>query len=75
MKTLNIIFSIVLILFWTSPLWAQVFSGPPSFTADVQDNPIDGGLSLLLGAGAIYGTKKIRDYRKGKKNLESEDHK
>lgn len=25
--------------------------------------PIDGGLSLLLAGGAIYGVKKIRDYR------------
>lgn len=25
--------------------------------------PIDGGLSLLLAAGAGYGAKKIRDYR------------
>lgn len=44
--------------------YAQTFSGPPSFTPDVLDNPIDGGLSLLLGAGAAYGAKKLRDHRK-----------
>lgn len=26
--------------------------------------PIDGGLSLLLAAGGVYGLKKIRDARK-----------
>jgi len=28
------------------------------------DVPIDGGLSLLLAAGAAYGDKKFRDGRK-----------
>lgn len=27
------------------------------------DVPIDGGLSLLLAAGAAYGVKKYRDYK------------
>ncbi|MEQ9306254.1 MAG: hypothetical protein RJQ14_20230 [Marinoscillum sp.] len=26
--------------------------------------PIDGGLSLLLAAGGVYGIKKLRDSRK-----------
>jgi len=26
--------------------------------------PIDGGITLLLGAGASYGIKKLRDKRK-----------
>jgi hypothetical protein len=35
------------------------------------DCPIDGGLSLLLAAGAGYGIKKYRDGRKkGKGDLE-----
>jgi hypothetical protein len=34
--------------------------GPP----DPDDVPIDGGLSLLLAAGAAYGVKKYRDGRK-----------
>ena len=37
------------------PLMAQ--GAPPA-------TPIDGGLSLLLAAGGIYGIKKIRDSRK-----------
>ncbi len=32
--------------------------GPP----DPEDIPIDGGLSLLLAAGAAYGIKKCRNY-------------
>ncbi len=31
---------------------------------DPNDVPIDGGLSLLLAAGAAYGVKKYRDGRK-----------
>lgn len=30
--------------------------------------PLDGGLALLLGAGAVYGVKKGYDYRKKKVN-------
>lgn len=30
--------------------------------------PIDGGLGLLLAAGAGYGVKKIRDFRQGIKS-------
>lgn len=33
---------------------------------DPDDTPIDGGISLLLAAGAAYGVKKYRDGRKGK---------
>lgn len=39
------------------PTYAQ--PGAPPAT------PIDGGLSLLLAAGGLYGLKKVRDYRKG----------
>jgi hypothetical protein len=43
--------------------YAQTFGGPPSFGPDVLDNPIDGGLGILLGAGVAYGAKKLRDKR------------
>ena len=33
------------------------------------DAPIDGGASLLVGAGVAYGMKKIRDKKKSKKDL------
>lgn len=29
--------------------------------------PVDGGLSLLLAAGGIYGIKKVRDHRRAGK--------
>jgi hypothetical protein len=73
MKIFKIAFSTTLVLLMSKLLWAQSFAGPPSFVADVQDNPIDGGLSLLLGAGAVYGAKKLRDFRKNKKEHQSED--
>jgi hypothetical protein len=37
---------------------------------DPEDTPIDGGLSLLLAAGAAYGVKKYRD---GKKKGEEQE--
>jgi len=36
---------------------------------EVNDVPIDGGLSLLLAAGVGYGIKKARDNRKAKKDI------
>lgn len=37
---------------------------------DPEDTPIDGGLSLLVAAGAAYGVKKFREVRKGKGDIE-----
>ncbi|MEB3150832.1 MAG: hypothetical protein VKL60_17675 [Sphaerospermopsis sp.] len=31
----------------------------PGFDDDVEDTPIDGGIALLIGAGALLGGKKI----------------
>jgi len=39
---------------------------------DPDDTPIDGGLSLLLAAGAAYGVKKYRDENK-KRQEDGED--
>ena len=39
---------------------------------DPNDVPIDGGLSLLIAAGAAYGVKKYRDGKK--KDEEARDH-
>ncbi len=50
----KIIFAIA-ILFTSTLVMAQP-SAPPA-------TPIDGGLSLLLAAGALFGIKKIRDYK------------
>ena len=59
----NIIMTMLIFFGMSVVALAQNFSGPPAFTLDVLDNPIDGGLGLLLGAGALYGSKKLRDYR------------
>lgn len=63
---------LLIFLFTAVVSFAQTFGGPPSFTPDVLDNPIDGGLGILLGAGAAYGAKKIRDNRKQKREDENE---
>ena len=39
------------------PLEVLAVGAPPA-------TPIDGGLSLLLAAGGVYGVKKLKDYRK-----------
>ena len=35
--------------------------------------PIDGGLSVLIAAGAAYGVKKYRDHKKKQKEDAGED--
>ena len=58
LSTIQII-TILAILFLPSLLHAQ-----PGFGDDVNDVPIDGGLSLLVAAGVGYGAKKLREKRK-----------
>lgn len=41
-----------------------VLQAQPSDPEDAAGVPIDGGLSVLLAAGAGYGAKKIRDHRR-----------
>lgn len=56
-----VIFLCVIIVFTRHSLHAQITD--PS-TIDPDSNaPIDGGLSLLIAAGAGYGVKKIREMR------------
>jgi len=52
----------------TTPLFAQ----QPGDPGEDPDNPIpiDGGLSLLLAAGAAYGAKKVYNFRKEEKKQE-----
>lgn len=42
----------------------SLLNAQPAFTDNVDDVPIDGGLSLLVAAGVGYGTKKIKSHRK-----------
>lgn len=51
-----------------SLLQAQGMPGDPGGDPD-PSVPIDGGLSLLLAAGAGYGLKKVNDMRKKNKAM------
>lgn len=56
----NIIIKLILtltLIFTAAMAFAQGPPGPPA-------TPIDGGLSLLLAAGGVYGIKKLRDARR-----------
>lgn len=47
---------------------------PPPFDPNSPDPiPVDGGVSLLLAAGAAYGVKKVRDMRKSKTEGETSE--
>ncbi len=48
-----------------------VSTDPPPPPPDPVDTPIDGGLSILIGAGVLYGIKKAKDNRKQKKEGEN----
>ncbi|MEP4534787.1 MAG: hypothetical protein ABJ004_16970 [Cyclobacteriaceae bacterium] len=57
MKTIIIKITIFSAAFLTMTLPVLAQGAPPA-------TPIDGGLSVLLAAGGIYGIKKLRDSRK-----------
>lgn len=54
---------ILLILMLNAP---SVLFAQTGFDDDTQDVPFDGGASLLVAAGMVYGLKKIQDYKKQK---------
>lgn len=56
LKASNIQFIILLALF----IMPSLVHAQPGFGDDVDDVPIDGGLSLLVAAGIGYGAKKLR---------------
>ena len=39
---------------------ANQLSAQPGFDDDVEDTPIDGGITLVMAAGLAYGLKKTR---------------
>lgn len=45
------------------PLITMAQDGPQ----DPEDTPIDGGLGLLIAAGAVYGVKKYKDVKNARK--------
>ncbi len=42
---------------------ANKLSAQPGFDDDVTDTPIDGGITLVLVAGAAYGAKKLKSLK------------
>jgi hypothetical protein len=44
----------------------SILHAQPGFGDDVDDVPLDGGLSLLVAAGVGYGVKKLKASRKTK---------
>ncbi len=60
MKNNKLIYTVAILgvcLLYSFPLFAQ----PPSTPSDA---PVDGGLSMLIAAGAGYGIKKVKESRK-----------
>jgi hypothetical protein len=46
-------------------------NNPPAFPDYTQDGvPIDGGLSFLMAAGALYGARRIKKHRKRRQTKE-----
>jgi hypothetical protein len=43
-----------------SSLHSSIDAGGTDFEQDVNDVPLDGGLSLLLAAGAAFGVRRVR---------------
>ncbi len=54
-KNIKTLIILIMILF---PICLMAQGDPPDDPSDV---PIDGGLSILLAAGAAYGVKKVKD--------------
>jgi hypothetical protein len=57
MKTYNRVLVLRIFIMILLPVLA---TAQPGFGDDVEDVPIDGGLSLLLAAGVGYGAKKVK---------------
>lgn len=52
---------LILLIFLSSIAMAQ--GDDPGLPGNDPDVPLDGGISLLLAAGAVYGVKKIRQLK------------
>ena len=58
-KLLRVAGVLAIVMLIAMPVMAQDDFGDPE-----NDIPIDGGITLLLAAGAGYGAKKLRENRK-----------
>ena len=61
----HVLISIILLVVMILPSLVMSQPAPPD---DPNDTfvPLDGGLSILLGAAAAYGSHKIKEHRKRK---------
>ena len=66
-KTSHILTAILMLGFFMMPM--LLLADDPGLDPDA---PIDGGVSLLLAAGAAYGVKKYREHKKKGTGEESE---
>jgi hypothetical protein len=60
----KIFYLIILLMMICFP---SIVNAQPDFTDDVSDAPIDGGLSILISAGAGYVYKKVVRRKTNKK--------
>ena len=60
--------NVLLVIFFCLAVPVCLLAQPPELPegGEVLDTPIDGGLSLLLAAGAAYGVKKYRNQQRKK---------
>ncbi len=58
MKKLELISISILVIMIIFP---SILHAQPGFGDDVNDVPVDGGLSLLIAAGVGYGAKKVKN--------------
>ena len=56
--------TIIAICFIAALILPSLVHAQPVFDDDVNDVPIDGGLSLLVAAGVGYGAKKLKNRKK-----------
>jgi hypothetical protein len=62
MKSTTTLFIILVLLF----ILPTLVHAQPGFGDDVDDVPVDGGLSLLLAAGVGYGARKLSKQKTSK---------
>lgn len=64
METINKFKEVVLTMIFVCLGCVAAFAQGPGFGTDVEDTPIDGGVTIMLAAAAGYGYKKIADRHK-----------
>ena len=62
-STIQVASLVLLVIFFMLP---AITHAQPGFGDDVDDVPLDGGLSLLVAAGVGYGAKKMKQRKAAK---------